>query len=241
MPITALFNRLSVRSRRIKMEMLQRYVPLRGDEHILDIGSQVDPQSRQLLERCEDPSRITAINIRDEHLAAIRAAFPGARTMACDARKLPFADQSFDLVYSNAVIEHVGDFADQTRMAAEVRRVGRRWFLTTPNRWYPFEFHARMPFLSWLPPRWMHRVARLWAYNHVHRRYQSGNDYSDVHLLSARQLRRLFPDSLVLKPRVTFWPETLVVVGPVDARGRLLDPLANEPTGGGPRATPETG
>lgn len=221
MPVTALFQRLSTRSRRIKMEMLQRYVPLRGDERILDIGSQVDVQSRQILERIEDKRRIVAANLMPEHLVNIRTAYPGICTVQTDARLLPFGDQAFDLVYSNAVIEHVGGFEDQRRMADEVRRVGKRWFLTTPNRWYPFEFHARMPFLSWLPPRLMHKVARVWAYNHVLRRYRPGNDYSDVHLMTARQLRQLFPDSLVLKPRVTFWPETLVVVGPVDGAGRI--------------------
>ena len=106
-------------------------------------------------------------------------------------------------------------------MADEVRRVGKRWFLTTPNRWYPFEFHVRMPFISWLPPKLMHRAARLWGYNHVSCRYQRGGDYSDVHLLTAAQLREMFPDSLILKPRVTFWPETLVVVGPMSAMQHL--------------------
>lgn len=224
MSLTALFNRLSQRSRSIKMELLQRYVPLRGTERVLDIGSQLDFQSRQLLERFADKSRITAVNILPEHLRAIRAALPGVRTVLADARTMPFRDQEFDLVYSNAVIEHVGDFADQRRMADEVRRVGKRWFLTTPNRWYPFEFHVRMPLLSWLPPRWMHKAARLWGYDHIQRRYRSGNDYSDVRLLTAAELRRIFPDALILKPRVTFWPETLVIVGPVGKDGQLLPP-----------------
>lgn len=222
MPVTALFNRLSTRSRRIKMELLQRYLPLTGKERVLDIGSQVDNQSRQILERFPDKGRIVAANLMAQHLTAIRTAYPGVHAVQTDARLLPFPDKSFDLVYSNAVIEHVGGFEDQKRMADEVRRVGKRWFLTTPNRWYPFEFHARMPFLSWLPPRLMHKAARLWAYNHVQGRYRSGNDYSDVHLMTARQLRRAFPDSLILKPRVTFWPETLVVIGPVGADGRPL-------------------
>jgi len=216
-PISALFNKLSQRSRRLKMELLAQHVPLTGTERVLDIGSQVDSQAKQLLERFPDQSRIVATNLMTEHLERIRAAYPTIHAVRSDARKLPFPDKSFDLVYSNAVIEHVGNLEDQQRMADEVRRVGKRWFLTTPNRWYPFEFHARMPLVSWLPPRWMHRATRLWSYNHVLGRYQSGIDCSDVSLLSARQLRRMFPDSLVLKPRITFWPETLVVVGPVDA------------------------
>jgi ubiquinone/menaquinone biosynthesis C-methylase UbiE len=227
MVVTALFERLSRRSRRIKMELLGEHVPLRGDERVLDIGSQVDAQARQLLERIPDKRRIVATNIRPEHLHSIRTAYPGIATVQADARTLPFRDKEFDLVYSNAVIEHVGTFADQMRMADEVRRVGKRWFLTTPNRWYPFEFHARMPLLSWLPAPLMHKVARLWAYNHVQQRYRSGGDYSDVRLLTARQLGRMFPDSRILKPRVTFWPETLVVVGPVD--GAAAD-LGTDPT-----------
>jgi SAM-dependent methyltransferase len=216
-PITALFNRLSKRSRTVKMELLSRHLPLRGDERILDIGSEVDEQSRQILERSGGDGRVTAVNLLADHVARIRRAHPGVRAICANALELPFADQSFDLVYSSAVIEHVGDFAAQAKMAAEIRRVGRRWFITTPNRLYPFEFHARMPFVSWLPPRWMHKATRLWGYNHIDRRYQSGCDYSDVHLLTARQLQRLFPESRIVKPRVTFWPETLVAVGPIDA------------------------
>lgn len=226
MGITSLFNRLSLRSRRIKMELLERYLPLAGTERVLDIGSQVDAQSKQILERFPDKSRITAANLFPEHLENIRKAYPGITTVQADARKLPFEDKSFDLVYSNAVIEHVGTLEDQTRMADEVRRVGKRWFLTTPNKWYPFEFHARMPFVSWLPPKAMHKVTRMWGYNHVKGRYQPGCDFSDVHLLTAAKLRRMFPDSLVIQPRVTFWPETLVVVGPVGADGKLVVPPA---------------
>ncbi|MCA8953346.1 MAG: class I SAM-dependent methyltransferase [Planctomycetes bacterium] len=215
MPVTSLFNRLSKRSRELKMALLREHVPLRGDERILDIGSQVDNQSRQILERVEHKSNVTAINLLGDHLDEIQQAYPGIHVMRANACELPFADQAFDLVYSNAVIEHVGDFEAQKRMADEVRRVGKRWFITTPNRWFPFEFHVRMPLISWLPPRMMHKAARVWGYNHMQRRYQSGCDYSDVQLMTASQLQRAFPDSRILKPRVTVWPETLVVVGPV--------------------------
>lgn len=217
MAVTSLFERLSKRSRQLKMGLLREHIPLRGDERILDIGSQVDNQSQQILERVEHKSNVTAINLLGDHLDEIRDAYPGIHVMRASACELPFADKSFDLVYSNAVIEHVGDLAAQKAMADEVRRVGKRWFITTPNRWFPFEFHVRMPLISWLPPRLMHQAARVWGYNHMQQRYQSGCDYSDVSLMTARQLRRIFPDSTVIKPRVTIWPETLVVVGPTDA------------------------
>ncbi len=80
--------------------------------------------------------------------------------VVADGLKLPFRDASFDLVYSNAVIEHVGDGADQRRFMAEHRRVGRCWVVTTPNRWFPIESHTRMVLLHWLPS-WRSRRAEF--------------------------------------------------------------------------------
>ena len=71
--------------------------------------------------------------------------------MQGDACALPFPDQSFDVVFSNAVIEHVGDVERQRQFVAEALRVGRRVFVTTPNRWFPIEVHTRLPLVHWLP------------------------------------------------------------------------------------------
>jgi hypothetical protein len=69
-----------------------------------------------------------------------------------DACDLPFADNSFDYVMSNAVIEHVGGPARARQMLTESRRVARRGaFHTTPDRWFPIETHTQLPLLHWLP------------------------------------------------------------------------------------------
>lgn len=73
------------------------------------------------------------------------------RFVAADGRLLPFRDQAFDLVYANAVIEHVGGLEDQQRFVEEIARVGRAWIITTPNRWFPIEAHRHTFFTHWMP------------------------------------------------------------------------------------------
>ena len=94
--------------------------------------------------------RITALGLHDG--AGFRESYPTIPYLQGDACALPFADGSFDIVFSNAVIEHVGDIDRQRLFVAEALRVGRRVFLTTPNRWFPLEVHTRLPLVHWLPP-----------------------------------------------------------------------------------------
>ncbi len=84
--------------------------------------------------------------------------------VTADGRRLPFADDAFDVVYANAVIEHVGGEDDQRRFAAEIDRVGRHWIITTPNLCFPLEAHTWVLFRHWSPAwrrRHSSRITRL--------------------------------------------------------------------------------
>jgi Methyltransferase domain len=133
-----------------------------------------------------------------------RSSFPGVQAVVFDGCALPFADQSFDIVYSNAVLEHLPDYEMVRRFAGEVRRVGNGWFITTPNFWYPFDPHYHLPFVQFLPQTTQRSlVTRL-----------GKTPYEHLHLLTAKQLRRLFPGGKVVSSRVTFYPETLIAYRP---------------------------
>lgn len=206
------FAKLSAKSRKLKMKLLSDAFELRESSRVLDIGGEMDPSCPQVIGTHPNPGNVTVVNVDQGHLDAIQAEFPDVVTRVADARSLPFPDDSFDLVYSNAVIEHVGTLQDQQAMAREVMRVGRSWFITTPNRWFPFEFHTRLPLIGWLPAPLMKRLARVWSYSHVRGRYESGLE-TDTRLMTSGELRKMFPTSRLIRCRVTVWPETLVVVG----------------------------
>lgn len=211
-----IFSNLSVVSRRRKLALFNDLMKPTESMRILDVGAQVarpGAQDVQFIDSYPWKHRISAINIQPDHVHRVKACYPEVDAKVGDACQLPWEDKCFDIVYSNAVIEHVGSSVNQRRMAEEIMRVGRRWFVTTPNRWYPFEFHLRLPFVTWLPFQGYRGFSRLIRYNHVQRRYVLGGGPTEVRLLSASDLREYFPSSRIVKQRVTFMAETLIVVG----------------------------
>ena len=155
-----LADAISLRSRRRKLALfLEVMGPTRAttvldvgvDEVSLgDAGGQSGCTTHNLLEeRYPWPERLTALGLHDG--ARFRERYPQIAYVQGDACALPFADGAFDVVYSNAVIEHVGGRERQEAFVREALRVGRRVFVTTPNRWFPIEVHTRLPLVHWLP------------------------------------------------------------------------------------------
>ncbi|MHC4744300.1 MAG: class I SAM-dependent methyltransferase [Planctomycetota bacterium] len=212
----SLFSRLSNESRRRKVEAFYEILHPTDDTTILDVGAEVNPggnSNLQLIDSYPRKARISAANLSEDHISNIKKSYPEIDARVADACDLPWPDKHFDVVWSNAVIEHVGDFERQKRMAMEIMRVAKAWFVTTPNRWYPFEFHMRLPFVTWLPGKAYLRIGRLVQYSHARGRYVFGLQRSGLRLMSAGELRECFPGSRIIKHRVTFMAETLIAVG----------------------------
>lgn len=107
-------------------------------------------------------SPITAVGIDDAGF--LETLYPGVKYERADGRKLPFKDDSFDWAHSSAVLEHVGGAAQQAQFLRELWRVSRKGiFVTTPNRWFPVEFHTTLPLIHWLPPGLYRRIRPPWA------------------------------------------------------------------------------
>jgi len=130
----------------------------------------------------------------------------GFKSLVGDARNMgQFRDGEFDVVFSNSVIEHVGDYEDQRRMAQEIRRLSRRYYLQTPNRHFPIEPHFAFPFFQFLPVN-----ARAWLVSHFdlgcYRRISSKKEalraVSAIRLLNRKEMLDLFPDGAIVQERL---------------------------------------
>ena len=196
---------LSHKSRTKKLDLLQQVFRPRPQDRVLDVGVSGEVFLQYALEDVYPfPGRIVAGGNEDHEILAARRHYPQPHYALFDGCALPFADQSFDLVFSNAVIEHVLGPGRQEKFAREVMRVGRSWFVTTPNYWFPFESHHHLPFFQFLP-----RPLQM-PYNRLLGTHIPKGTVQELALLSARQLRRLFPPGRIAKVTVTLWPETLV-------------------------------
>jgi 2-polyprenyl-3-methyl-5-hydroxy-6-metoxy-1,4-benzoquinol methylase len=127
-----------------------------------------------------------------------------------------FQDRAFDVVFANSVIEHVGDLSRQQQMADEIRRVGHRYFVQTPNYYFPLEPHFFLPGFQWLPMSW--RVALLknvglgW-YGRVRDDARARELVETTRLLKERELVTLFPDGVLHRERILGLVNSLVVYG----------------------------
>ncbi len=200
-----LLKNYSHKSREKKFDLLRLAFGARPEDRILDVGASCDVFLRYSLEDVYPyPERIVAGGHELGEVTRAREYYLRSRYAVFDGRSLPFPDKSFDLAFSNAVIEHVLGDGQQEKFAREIMRVGKSWFVTTPNYWFPFESHYHLPFIQFLP-----RSLARW-YNRLFGSHIPKGAVQELALLSSRELRRLFPTSRIAKVRVTFWPETLV-------------------------------
>jgi hypothetical protein len=165
---------------------------------ILDVGGTTDfwksPEFRN------DGVNVVLLNVAREAIDD-----PRFESMIGDARDLSaFADASIDVVYSNSVIEHVGTFDDQRAMAAEVRRVAKRYFVQTPNALFPIEPHFLVPGFQFMPLElraFLLTQARLGWVPRERDRRRAREVVGSVRLLNIGQMRALFPDAAVYHER----------------------------------------
>lgn len=178
------------------------------ESRVLDVGvaGMLTRENNYLEALYPWPARITAVALRDE--PGFRAHFPEVELVVADGRALPFPDDAFDIAFSNAVVEHVGSREQQERFVAEVCRVSRRAWISTPNARFPVDPHTMLPFAGWLPRRWRDPI-----YARTGNAQWVGEEA--LHPLDERAFRALFPPDVrvrIVRQRLLGLTSVLVAV-----------------------------
>ncbi|HEY5139334.1 MAG TPA: methyltransferase domain-containing protein [Methylococcales bacterium] len=179
---------------------------------ILDVGGKEDFYESANFFGREGDLDITLINVSLKETGTIH---PNIQKIVGDARDMQqFTDNEFDVVFSNSVIEHVGDYSDQLRMANEIKRVSKRYFVQTPNRYFPIEPHFLFPFFQFLPIDirvWLLIHFDLGWYEKIPNQQIARDAVLEIRLLSQKELVHLFPEAKLFKEKLFGLTKSLTV------------------------------
>jgi hypothetical protein len=198
---TSLPFRLRARRFAIVRRLIERTLAEKARCRILDLGGTERYWSIAGPFLDENDISIDVLNIEAEPMS--RGPF---RSLTGDAAGLgELADMSYDLVHSNSVIEHVGGWDRMARMAANVRRLAPRYYVQTPNFWFPLEPHFRTPFFHWLPEQVRYRLYTRKSLGFRGRAPSidaAMRSIQGAYLLDKRQMQTLFPDAEIKGERL---------------------------------------
>lgn len=201
---------------RAREQMFQRFMhTLKPTEQtsILDLGVTPDltlRESNHFEQRYPWPAQLTAASI--EPIEGLTTRFPKIKFTQVQPGPLPFKDREFDITFCSAVLEHVGNHDEQAFFLSEIFRVSKSFFLTTPNRWFPLEFHTIIPLLHWLPQPAHQRILRALGENFWARTNNlnllSKADLSKISRLANKEIK-IHIDSV----KLLGWPSNLIAWG----------------------------
>lgn len=193
-PLATLRSHYALRARRNMFDQFMAFARPTCDNRVLDLGVTPDtslPESNVFERWYPYSSQLTAASI--EYAKNIEKIFLGVHFVKLEpGMKLPFPDGYFHALHCSAVLEHVGDNDAQRQFIKEAVRVTRYFFFSTPNRWFPIDFHTFVPFAHWLPRKAHQTILRgmkkdFWAKT------------ENLNLLSRRQVFNLFPNCRTLQ------------------------------------------
>ncbi|MBV8549676.1 MAG: class I SAM-dependent methyltransferase [Acidobacteriaceae bacterium] len=192
------------------MALFEKTFRISSETRVLDVGG-----SPEIWRYARVRPSLTLMNLP----SALVANTGELTQVAGDGRMLPFRDGAFDIVFSNSVIEHVGTRQDQQSFASEVARVGRHYWIQTPNRRFPIELHLMMPLVHRLPKPLARAIVKrftVWQLlekpTEPQRAFYINHFLNELNLLDAGTLQSLFPAARILTERTLGLAKSLIAV-----------------------------
>jgi hypothetical protein len=175
---------------------------------VIDLGGTVDAWRRAPVR----PASLHIVNLTPEDVET-----PGwVRLDQADACNLPthISSGSYDLVFSNSVIEHVGGHSQRQRFADAIHALANRHWIQTPYRYFPVEPHWLFPGFQFLPLSARAEISRHWplAHSPVSTREESIRQAMSVELISRTEMAFYFSDSAIWNERALGLVKSLIAI-----------------------------
>jgi hypothetical protein len=185
-----------------------------GEVNIVDIGGtktywNIVPYT--LLE--EKNIHITLVNLPGSKPHDDEERFSYIEADGCDLST--FEDNSFHIAHSNSVVEHVGDWSRMVRFAGEISRCAEKYFVQSPNYWFPIEPHCMTPFFHWLPKPlrvWLVLKFQLGHWKRAETMDSAVRTVERARLLDKQMFRELFKDAEIVTERFLLLPKSFVAI-----------------------------
>ncbi len=180
----SIVNKISHYNRERKWKLFNELLKPTSETTVLDVGFSDEEYSKTdnfLEKNYPYPHNLTALGIDTPNKFAQH--YPKVKAVKYTGGRFPFEDKSFDICWSNAVLEHVGDTKKQLYFLQEIHRVAKKGFITTPNKYFPIEVHTRTPLIHYLPKKFFDSYLSL-----IGKKWATG-DY--MNLLSLKDIKNL--------------------------------------------------
>lgn len=144
-----------------------------------------------------------------------KSKLPDYKYIVADGKNLPFKDFSFDIAYSNSVIEHLYTKNNQVNFSDEIRRVGKQYYVQTPNKKFPVEPHYLTLFIHYFTRQLQKKLLRylsVWGWITKPSKAQINKLVDEINLLSADEMKVLFPDATISFEKALFLNKSIIAI-----------------------------
>ena len=204
---------ISASFREKRGSFLREFITRENVRTILDIGGRSDywkSLGEEFIRK-----RSLEITLLNPALSEMEGAKVHFAEVVGDGRCVEAPSASFDLVHSNSTIEHLGAISEMRLFASEVSRLGRCYYVQTPNFWFPIEPHfPTAPAIHWMPKALRTYILATFPVSYAGRlNFEAArNKVNEVRLLSSHDMKALFPDAVIRRERFFGFTKSLIAV-----------------------------
>ncbi len=186
LPLIDKFLKRIILKNRIKIyRVFEKNANINENTNIIDIGTTpiLDKHENILFHHYKWKKNITGFS--NQNCDILKEKFKESNFILGDARDIKFNDNSFDISFCSATIEHIGSYLNQKKLVSELVRISKNnVFITTPNRNFPIDFHTKLPLAHLLPKKIHRKILSFFGLNYFAKE-------ENLNLLNTKEIKKI--------------------------------------------------